>query len=229
MKQDEAYLIHQLPAEGGSVWADFFCRNAGLLRLRVKGALRNRNFQPFRLYSLQWKTSRALDQLESVPGGSFYLEGKSLYCALYLNELLSHLLPEKEGFPELFHLYQKILEGLYVGQDAETLLRHFELKLLEVLGYALVLSCDDHHEVLEAGRFYCVDPGYLPRRLDEALEGAYSGEDLLAIEARNFDVEGVRQEAKRLLRVWIGHYSGGKTFRSRDFFKSLQKPACKSN
>ena len=62
------------------------------------------------------------------------MEGNSLICGFYLNELLLRLLPKEDNYESLFNFYHTTMENLSQGTNIEVTLRRFELKLLLELG-----------------------------------------------------------------------------------------------
>jgi DNA repair protein RecO (recombination protein O) len=65
-----------------------------------------------------------------------------LRCGLYMTELLDVTTHEREPLPELFTLFQLTLEQIAQVADSAMLLRWFELRVLEIIGYTpQVLYC----------------------------------------------------------------------------------------
>jgi DNA repair protein RecO (recombination protein O) len=58
-----------------------------------------------------------------------------LRCGLYMTELLDVTTHEREPMPDLFGLFQLSLEQLTHMTNPALLLRRFELRLLEIMGY----------------------------------------------------------------------------------------------
>lgn len=110
----------------------------------------------------------------------------------------------------------------------ETLLRRFELRLLEALGYGLVLDRDMRSgQAVEVGRQYIYHLERGPVGLtdgDEVVESGgilLSGDTLLALQADDLSAGGARVEAKRLLRAVLGHYLGPKPLQSRHLLRGV--------
>ena len=76
-------------------------------------------------------------------GAAPAIAGESLFCGLYLNELLLRLLHRHDPHERLFENYSEALGRLGEGRDTEAALRVFEKRLLEDIGFGLVLD----HEV----------------------------------------------------------------------------------
>ena len=66
---------------------------------------------------------------------------------MYINELLIKLLPKDASHEELFELYENFLIDITEEKNLEITLRHFELDLLDMLGYGLDFERDiDNNE-----------------------------------------------------------------------------------
>ena len=69
---------------------------------------------------------------------------------MYINELLIKLLPKDASHEELFELYENFLIDIIEEKNLEITLRHFELDLLDMLGYGLDFERDiDNNENIE--------------------------------------------------------------------------------
>ena len=75
--------------------------------------------------------------------------------AFYLNELLIRLTTRHDPLPELFDRYHEALERLRAGTPLEPVLRIFEKRLLQALGYGLDLTTEAHSgRRIEADGYY---------------------------------------------------------------------------
>ena len=70
------------------------------------------------------------------------LDYRSRVCAYYANELLSRALQRRDPHPSLFDAYSELLLALAGNQQRELALRRFEKRLLNDIGYALILDSD---------------------------------------------------------------------------------------
>jgi DNA repair protein RecO (recombination protein O) len=78
---------------------------------------------------------------------------------LYINELLIRLLPKDASQEDLFNLYEDFLTKIHSGDDIEFTLRHFELDLLDMLGYGLDFESDiDKNEQIDPDKNYSFIP-----------------------------------------------------------------------
>jgi len=96
-----------------------------------------------------WPQLRGLRSLQT-----YSLQGRNLYCGLYLAELLVRLLPRHEAQPELFLTYAKTLEGLQNTALPDPWLRLFEYQLLQALGYGFSWQQDRDGRPITAEESY---------------------------------------------------------------------------
>jgi DNA repair protein RecO (recombination protein O) len=161
---------------------------------------------------------KVLHQLETASRPAT-LAGKYLYCGFYLNELIMRLLRRHDPLPELFLLYAHTLVQLADGQDAETILRYFELGLLQALGYAPMLDREassgqpiQQHKLY----WYLVEAGPGSTQLEHL--PSVHGETLLALSTGQSLTRQQKHEALRLMRYILRFYLGDKPLKSRELF-----------
>ncbi len=195
-------------------------RGAGAPRSRRRGLL-----QPFVPLQLAWRGRGEVGTLAVVEadGVPLPLSGHALYAGFYLNELLVRLLPRGEAAPDLFRHYHHALIRLASGEDLEGVLRPFELRLLEALGYAPELARRiDGAPVVVEERYRC-DPGSGVTVAGSADPETYSGEVLLALSQGRLPVSpALRREARRLMRRLLAPHLGGKPLKSRELFRTMR-------
>jgi DNA repair protein RecO (recombination protein O) len=205
---------------------EIFTPDEGRIGVIAKGAAtakgeRKAILQPFIPLLASWAGRGELKVLRQLESASHpvLLGGKYLYCGFYLNELIMRLLKRHDPLPELFSLYAHTLTQLADGQDAENVLRYFELGLLQALGYAPILE----HEAV-SGRsveqqkpyWYQVEvgPGTSPYQHLPKVHG----ETLLALSAGHLVTQQQKHEALRLMRYILQFYLGDKPLKSRELF-----------
>lgn len=219
-----AFVLHSRSYKESSSLVDLLTPQ-GRLRAVLRGARGKagslvRPFIPLELELRGRGELKTVARLETA-GIPTLLSGDALFSGLYLNELLIRLLPAEDAHPELFQHYAATLPLLAVGQPLEPLLRAFEWRLLEELGYGFSLGED------LAGR--PIDPQGLYRLLPEAgLEpvgqfqpGVFQGSDLLAMAATQWSTPGVLAAAKRLMRQALAPHLGGRPLVSRELFRKF--------
>jgi DNA repair protein RecO (recombination protein O) len=147
-------------------------------------------------------------------------------CGFYLNELLLKLLPRDDPHERLYDAYQQTLGGLGAALQREGILRRFELRLLEELGYAVMLDHDAGSGApIDAQRRYV----YVIERGPVELEGLDSGKGvelsgatLLDMQSGSYESAATQQQSKLLMRALIDHYLGKQVLHTRQMLRELQ-------
>jgi len=227
--QEAAYVLHHHNYRETSLLLEVFTRQHGRLGLLAKGARRTRSplraalvpFQPL-VIGFSGRGELPVLTLAEPLGSAPTLNGQALFCGLYLNELLLRLLHRHDPHERLFGNYAEALERLGDDRLDEAVLRIFEKRLLEEIGYGLVL---DH----DAGDGSALQPDaqyrYLPERGpvrfgsrdDEGV--AVRGASLLALAREQLDDPEAQRDAKRLLRALLARQLGERPLASRELFR----------
>jgi DNA repair protein RecO (recombination protein O) len=226
---EPGYVLHLRPYRESSALLEVFTRDHGRLALVARGvrAPKSRQrgeLQPFRPLKLSWSARGELGTLTAVEsdGAAPGLRGASLYSGFYLNELLVRLLARQDPHPVLYALYEGGLQRLAVQAHVEPVLRLFEKRLLEEIGYGLLLDCEAQHgEPLESQRYYDYHLESGPVAVtDPAGPGfIFRGDSLLALAHEALTTAEALHDAKRLMRAALNLYLGGKPLKSRELFK----------
>ena len=217
-----AYVLHSRAYKETSALVDFFTAQgrvrAVLRRARGKGGSPVRPFVPLEVELRGRGELKNVGRLDTV-GLAGWLHGDALFSGLYLNELLMRLLPAEAPFPALFEHYTLTLEALSAGRPLEPLLRAFEWRLLDELGYAFSLTHDVNDDAVVAeGRYRLqVDAGL--ERVELFQPGLFSGTELLALADADWDAPGALLAAKRLMRQALAVHLGPKPLVSRELFR----------
>jgi DNA repair protein RecO (recombination protein O) len=171
--------------------------------------------QPFRPLLLSWSLAGELgtltgaEQVASPPP----LAGDPLFCALYVNELLTRFLQRFDPHPDLFEDYGAMLGGLAAGRSPQPVLRVFEYRMLNAAGFGMQLEHEaDSGREIRADAWYRYLPESGPVRCEPDSPGAgelVSGAALLALKSGEPGAEHL-QELKALMRMLIRHYLGDK-------------------
>ncbi len=230
-----AYILHTRPYRDSSVIVDVLSQDYGRLSVLAKGqrqsSTKNRKpLQPFAELNLSWQGER---ELKFLVDSEFRrvtpsLTGVRLYSGMYVNELLMRLLVQGDECPEIFQLYQKLLNELGREMPVESCLRSFEIQLLDQLGYGVdFFNESDSGRMIEAEKFYSfeIETGFniVELRGSQSPKSNYFlGEDLLAIAHHDFSSDQVRKSAKRFMRLALAPHIGSKPLQSRALF---QKPS----
>lgn len=223
-----AYILHQRAYRDTSLLLELFTAEQGRISLVARGVRRRARggsaasllqaFTPLLVSFSGRQELKTLTHVE-VAASAPTLRGEFLYSAMYLNELLMRLLHRHDPLPRLFADYSEALRQLHEGRALDTVLRGFELGLLDELGYSFSLGVEGRNGTpLEPDRQYVLDPEH---GLAEALPGAapvHPGADLLAINRGDFSGSAART-AKRLLREALAVHLGPEPLRSRELFR----------
>lgn len=233
LDKQSAWLLHSRPFRDTSLLLDFLTPEHGRLNAIARGARGPRSkqralLQPFQPLVISLSGRGELLNLRDAEaaGPGMVLTGERLFAALYVNELMTRLLRGHEGEATLFGLYSGVLAGLQAGVELEPLLRDFELRVLDALGFGLQFSHEaETGEVLAADCWYYLheDTGFVRQRSvqeahPDATQYLYPGHELHRIAARDFTESSTRACAKRLLRQVLQHHMSERPLVSRELF-----------
>jgi len=228
-----AFVLHAYPYSETSLLVEAFTRPYGRLPLLAKGARRPGSslrsviaaFQPL---VTSWSGRGEVRTLvrSEWQGGQPLLRGEALLCGFYLNELLLRLLPREDPHEVLFDHYAAALTRLATEREQAPILRGFERRLLQELGYALALEREAGTGApLDPDRLYRYDP---ERGAIAVATGADVGGDLvipgralLDIARDDYTGPSTAQAAKQLMRLAINHRLDRQPLHSRAIFKDL--------
>lgn len=221
-----SYILHHRPYRETSLLLDVFSRQHGRLSLVAKGGRKQKNdkralLQPGRQVNLAWTARRELGVLTQVEPGLAGppATGRALLPLFYVNELLVRLLHRHEPHPEIFDAYEAALAGLASAAAEQAILRVFEKRLLQALGYGLVLNADTEGGGIKAdGDYtYLVERGPVPGTAPGGL--SISGRALLALAEENLADQRILGEAKQLMRLALGNLLGERQLGSRALYE----------
>ena len=236
-----AFVLHQRPYRDSSLLLEVFNPEHGrfgLVARGVKGKKQNRQalLQAFTPLLLSWSSRGELGTLTDceLDGSAMQLQGAVLLSGFYLNELLMYLLHRHDPHPDLYAYYRYTLDRLAQMKDTpaaapelQICLRYFEKRLLQEVGYAMVLEHDvESGEAVQPDRYYRYVIGEGP--IGGGVPGkanVFSGAALLAYATERLDRSQSLRDAKRLSRALIDHYLGGKPLNSRKLMLDLQRNA----
>jgi DNA repair protein RecO (recombination protein O) len=217
-----AYVLHSRAYRESSALVDFLTpqgRLRAVLRsARGKAGTLARPFVPLDVEFRGRGELKNVGRMESA-GLSTWLVGDALFSGLYLNELLIRLLPAEDPHPAVFDHYAATLLALSAGRPLEPLLRSFEWRLLDDLGYGFELGIDINGDPVEAGGMYRlkVDAGL--ERVWLLQPGVFQGVELLAMAEADWSAPGALAAAKRLMRQALAVHLGGRPLVSRELFR----------
>jgi DNA repair protein RecO (recombination protein O) len=232
---EPAFVLHTYPYRETSVIVEAFTERHGRVAMVARGAKRPRSemrgvLQAFQPLALSWAGAGELKTLVKAEwqGGLPLPGGAALLCGFYLNELLLKLLAREDAHPVLWREYESALRALTADQapgvQAATL-RHFELRLLAELGYALTLTRDVARGVpIDAGEryHYAFDRG--PQHVAAEPRASWPvvrGATLIALASERYPDADIAAEAKRLMRGILDHYLEERRIFSRRMVRDL--------
>jgi DNA repair protein RecO (recombination protein O) len=229
-----AFVLHTYPYLETSLIVETFTRDSGRMPLVAKGAKRPRSamrglllaFQPL---LLSWGGKSELRTLHQVEwqGGLRPLQGTGLICGFYLNELLVRLLHRNDPHEHLFAYYQETLAALSNEKDYMPILRRFEQRMLQELGYALTLDRDvASGRPMEPHGNYSYEIERGPVAWDESNPAhglQLRGKTLLDMQQGDYSAAVTRQQSKALMRYILNHYLGDQPLHTRQLLKDLQQ------
>jgi DNA repair protein RecO (recombination protein O) len=261
---DKGYVLHSYPYRETSLILQVWTEKHGRLGLVAKGARRPKSASrsvliPFQPLSLDWFGRGELRTLKTAEPASpaTPLGGSSLLSAFYLNELLLKLTTRDDPHEGLFAAYDDAITALrsisrlgarpaahaaaesatQAPRDIEPVLRRFELRLLQELGYAVELSREARtHAPIEGGRDYW----YVAERGPIAAPGAapdgegsgevapanavrLRGQTLIDLAHGIFDDVVTIVQSKQLMRLLIHHSLNGQELATRVLVRDLQR------
>ncbi len=242
---EEAYVLHRHPYRDSSLIVELLTCRHGRVAVVARGARRPRSryrgvLEPFRPLLASWQGRGELATLGSVEAqpGAAVLPAPLLPHGFYLNELLLRFLHRNDPCEAVFHLYAGILRALAgMGSGArngaeneaavQRRLRIFEKRLLEAVGYGLMLEQDVTGAAIDAeGIYYYVPqqglrratawPGKAPGRTQETTgTRAFLGRSLLDLAAETLDDVRSLRESRYLLRQALRELLGDRPLHSR--------------
>ncbi|AJO76752.1 MULTISPECIES: DNA repair protein RecO [Pseudomonas] len=217
-----AYVLHSRAYRESSALVDFLTPQ-GRLRAVLRGARGKagtlaRPFVPLEVEFRGRGELKNVGRMESA-GTATWLNGEALFSGLYLNELLIRLLPAEDPHPAIFEHYAATLLALAEGRALEPLLRAFEWRLLDDLGYGFALDSDIHGAPVLAEGLYRLQVDAGLEQVHLLQPGLFNGTELLAMAQADWSAPGALAAAKRLMRQALAVHLGGRPLVSRELFR----------
>lgn len=223
------YILHTRPFRNTSLLVDLFSKEHGRVSVVAQNArgLKSRYRGQLQLFTpmlASWSGRHELKTLGQIElsGSPITLNQQALFCGFYLNELLVRLLHKEDPHPALFDYYHAALCDLEKNSLIPAVLRYFEKKLLEDLGYALPLLFEaKSHRAIESNHYYHFIPNqgfFVETDVPSTSVLLFAGKDLLAIAAEEFHEESVLLSSKRLMRSALSVLLGNQPLHSRELF-----------
>ena len=225
---DNCFLLHQRSYGETSIIADVFTQKSGKISFIAKGAKKPKSkffgyLVPFQKLKITYSGRSELKTLTSIDrdlASNSNTFSKVSYSLLYINELLIKLLPKDAKHEELFVLYDEFLKKINKNNNLEISLRHFELDLLDMLGYGFDYDLEiDSNEPIEAELSYVF---VSERGFRKSNSSSFKGKDILSIKKRKLEDVPLKY-LKEITTKAIGICLEGKDLTSRKIFKSIKK------
>ena len=225
---DSCFLLHQRSYGETSIIADVFTQKSGKISFIAKGAKKPKSkffgyLVPFQKLKITYSGRSELKTLTSIDrdlASNSNTFSKVSFSLLYINELLIKLLPKDAKHEELFVLYDEFLKKINKNNNLEISLRHFELDLLDMLGYGFDYDSEiDSNEPIEAELSYVF---VSERGFRKSNSSSFKGKDILSIKKRKLEDVPLKY-LKEITTKAIGICLEGKDLTSRKIFKSIKK------
>ena len=225
---DECFLLHQRSYGETSIIAEVFTKKNGRMSVIAKGAKKPKSkffgyLAPFNKLSISYSGKSELKTLTSIDTNLARSENtltKTSYSLLYINELLIKLLPKDAKQEDLFDLYEIFLNKVSSNEDLEITLRHFELDLLDMLGYGFDYDIDiDTNDLIDPNKSYLF---VAEKGFRKSGNSTFYGKDIFNIKNRKLDKVS-RKHLKHITTEAISACLDGKDLASRQIFKKIKQ------
>ncbi len=232
VQQQSGYILHHRPFRDSSQILDIVTPDYGKVALVARGSRGSKSrlagvLRPFLPLRVSWVAKSDLGTLTGAEaaGPPAGMVGDAMLSAYYVNELLLHFLHRYDPQPEIFKLYEEVINRLVSTDNVAACLRSFELEFLSLLGYAVNLNHEfANHDPLDAERNYeyRMEQGPVPV---ERSKGplVFKGMVLSGIAEQRFDDPDILRAANRLLREIIAFHLGGKELNSRKVLMEVHR------
>lgn len=220
MFTDKAFVLHTIQFKNSSQIVKLLTRQHGRVDAVAKGSRGQKSpfkghLQPFIETTISFqgrqdlKTLTQAEQSGSVSSPNYLNQVAMLYC----NELLLLLNMDEEHSSAVYPIYLEVLKALRGSKSVALLLRHFELKLCELNGYALSVDngiSDDSSLIFQPDQGLVVSHGQ---------KNCRAGTFRRFVQQQPLTSEELRG-LNRLFRSVVHHLVGGRTIRSRELLRS---------
>jgi DNA repair protein RecO (recombination protein O) len=222
-----AYILHTYPYRDTSRILEVFTREQGRISVFARGvrgpkARMASLLQPFQPLLMSFSSRGDAAQLIGAESGAVSEPGSltgrlppaALLPAFYLNELLLKLTTRHDPNAGLFDGYQETLLALMSGGAPEPVLRSFELRLLQEVGYGLDLTRTVAGGAVTAQGYYQFRPADGLFAIAEH-PGALRGDSLLNLAAGSLREDRELADARKVLSAALEHCLEGRPIVTR--------------
>ncbi|MGC1181671.1 DNA repair protein RecO [Legionella sp.] len=227
-KTIEGWVVHKQWSGDTSARVSFFTLELGFIQCLYKGGRTPKRQALLQVFTPLWLTVDEryeryyVKTVESI-SPTLDLEGHSLFCALYVNEILYYALSPYYHDASLFEVYLFTLNGLASTRERlvfESLLRRFEWALLKTCGYSFSLIHEartNNFIVPELYYQFVAGEGFIST--SEGIPGRH----ILALAEDNLSEADYLKSAKYIMRQAIDDLLGGREIKSRSLYSRVNK------
>lgn len=231
-----AFVLHQRPYRETSRILELFTRDFGRVSVFARATKTRRKghsslapvLQPFNRLLVSWSGRGEAGQLTHAEfdGGFTEMPPAQLVNAFYLNELLMKLFVRHDSHSDVFELYARALAELRGSPHSPAVLRLFEKRLLDAIGYGLALDRDALSGAPvdpQRSYYYRLDVGAVP--CGGVAEGSlvFSGAALLAMAREQLDDVQLCNELRPLTRAALDRVLDGRELNTRHVMLALRR------
>lgn len=230
-----SYVLHHRPYRDTSRILELFTRDYGRVTVFARGARGGGRkgaspmsmLQPFNRLLVSWSSGAEAGTLTAVEFDGAYsiLPPDRLVSGSYLSELLLKLFARHDPHADVFELYAQSIDALKTWSDPLPVLRLFEKRLLEAIGYGLALT----HDVATGAPIdpaleyhYRIEQGAVAAQGVAEGVTVYSGTALLALASESLDDAATCHEVRGLLRAALDRVLDGRELKSRQVMLALR-------
>ena len=226
LNRTEGVVLHKRPFKESGFLVDLFTRDYGRITVFARGRANPKkplnHLELFTYSAWYLKEGKAFHFIQEFDDlFSFRLQGREIWTAYYLNELIIKTFPKHQASEELFEIYYRVLVVLKEGGEIEPYLRQFESTLLAYLGILPDLMYDAAgDEIIADKRYYLsYEEGVLPMEYPGTF--AIKGALLLQIsEGSELDRESAIQY-RNMMRYLLSPLLGNQPLQSRVWMQKL--------
>lgn len=218
------FILNAKPWRENSLYLEVFSRDFGRVALlarsaRTRGSALSGLLVSFVPIEASWFGKEELKTLHRAEwlGGWAQPQGRALFHALYINELILKCLAREDPYPELFDALLETMKKISQFPQQFDILRFFEYQLLKQLGFLPDFERDEHQQILDKNQFYDVSPECPVRAIDVNDVDEWRGEDspkkvvkgevlLELAQGQGFSSVANLQAATQLMRHLIAFY-----------------------
>ena len=225
-----AFILHSRPYLNSSLIVNLLTQDYGVVHLVAKGVRREKSklkglLQPCTPLLINYINKSSLGILIDVEtdGYNEKIPNDKIVYALYLNELLVNLLHEHDPHFNLFNVYKEVLLEMLGEKSIEHILRKFEMKLLNEIGYGIDFFKDAQtgDDIIEEN-LYRFLPNLGFEEVDESnVAKTFFGKNIIRIGKMQFDSTEVLSDSRLILRATIANKLGNYKLKSRSLLMNI--------